>query len=71
MADRQHFFNTYCPKNGRKKKVKKLRREGDQIKFMDLRFERWQVVEFIKARRRYVLAWQLHKDWPACQSKPF
>ena len=25
---------------------------GDQIKFIDLRFERWQVVGFRKARRR-------------------
>ena len=33
----------------RKRKAKK--REGDQIKFIDLRFERWQVVglsEFVK-----------------------
>ena len=29
----------------------RLRGEGDQIKFIDLRFERWQVVEFWKGRR--------------------
>ena len=31
---------------------KRLRVEGDQIKFIDLRFERWQVIGFRKARRR-------------------
>ena len=30
----------------------RLRGEGDQIKFIDLRFERWQVVRFRKARGR-------------------
>ena len=30
----------------------KLRGERYQIKFIDLRFERWQVVRFRKARRR-------------------
>ena len=29
-----------------------LRGESDQIKFIDLRFERWQVVGFMEARRR-------------------
>ena len=28
-----------------------LRGERDQMKFMDLRFKRWQVVRFRKARR--------------------
>ena len=28
-----------------------LREEGDKIKFIDLRFERWQVVRFREARR--------------------
>ena len=28
-------------------------RERDQIKFIDLRFERWQVVGLRKARRRH------------------
>ena len=31
---------------------KRLRGEKDQIKFIDLRFERWQVVGLRKARRR-------------------
>ena len=30
----------------------RLREERDQIKFIDLRFERWQVVRFRKGRRR-------------------
>ena len=38
--------------NGRKKKAKKLKEEGDQIKFIDLGVERWQVVRFRKARGR-------------------
>ena len=40
-------------KKGRKKEdTKRLRGERDQIKFIDLRFERWQVVRFRKAGRR-------------------
>ena len=35
----------------RKWKAKRERRERDQVKFMDLWFERWQVVRFRKARR--------------------
>ena len=37
--------------NGRKKKEEseRLRGEGDLIRFIDLRFERWQVVRFRKA----------------------
>ena len=34
------------------KKIERLRGERDQIKFVDLRFKRWQVVGFRKARRR-------------------
>ena len=41
------------PNKGRKKvESKQLRGERDQIKFIDLRFERWQVVGLRKARRR-------------------
>ena len=41
------------PIKGRKKEEsEKLRGERDQIKLTDLRFERWQVVRFRKARRR-------------------
>ena len=38
------------PNNGREKKANAKRRERDQIKFIDLIFERWQV-RFRKARR--------------------
>ena len=40
------------PQEMRKEESEKLRGERDQIKFIDLRFERWQVVRFWKARRR-------------------
>ena len=35
-----------------KEESEQLRGERDQIKFIDLRFERWQVVGLRKARRR-------------------
>ena len=35
-----------------RKKNERLRGERYQIKFIDLRFERWQVVRFRKARKR-------------------
>ena len=35
-----------------KEESRRLRGEMDQIKFIDLRFERWQVIRFRKARRR-------------------
>ena len=40
------------PQHRKKEESKRLRGEKDQIKFIDLRFERWQVVGFWKARRR-------------------
>ena len=42
------------PQQRKKEESERLRgeRERDQIKFIDLRFERWQVVRFRKARRR-------------------
>ena len=36
----------------KKEEIERLRGERDQIKFIDLRFERWQVLRFSKARRR-------------------
>ena len=36
----------------KKERSERLRGEGDQIKFIDLGFERWQVVRFRKARGR-------------------
>ena len=40
------------PQQKKKEESERLRGEKDQIKFIDLRFERWQVVRFGKARRR-------------------
>ena len=40
------------PQQRKKEESERLRGERDQIKFIDLRFERWQVVRFRKARRR-------------------
>ena len=36
----------------KKEKSERLRGERDEIKFIDLGFERWQVVRYRKARRR-------------------
>ena len=36
----------------KKEESERLRGEGDQIKFIDPRFERWQVVRSRKARRQ-------------------
>ena len=50
------------PNRGREKNVKdKEERERDQIKFTDLRFERWQVVRFKKARRKQEESKTFHK----------
>ena len=40
------------PLQRKKEESKRLRGGRDQIKFIDLRFERWQVVRFRKANRR-------------------
>ena len=42
------------PQQRKKEGSKRLRAEGDKIKFIDLRFERGQVVRFRKARRQDV-----------------
>ena len=42
----------YTMPQQRKKENERLRGERDQIKFIDPRFERWQVVRFRKGRRR-------------------
>ena len=39
-------------KSPNKGRMGKATMRGDQIKFIDLRFERWQVVRSRKARRR-------------------
>ena len=40
------------PQQWKKEESKKLIGESDQIKFIDLGFERWQVARFRKARGR-------------------
>ena len=40
------------PQQKKKEESEGIRDERDQIKFIDLRFERWQVVRCRKARRR-------------------
>ena len=40
------------PQQMKKEESERLRGERDQIKFIDLRFEGWQVVIFRKARGR-------------------
>ena len=40
------------PQQRKKEESKRLGRERDQIKVIDLRFVRWQVVGLRKARRR-------------------
>ena len=44
---------TYAkPPHMKKEESEQLRGEREKIKFIDPRFERWQVVRFRKARRR-------------------
>ena len=38
------------PQQRKKEESERLRGEGDRIKFIDLRFERWQVVRFRKRK---------------------
>ena len=40
------------PQKRKKEESERLRGERDQIKFIDLGLERWQVVSFSKGRRR-------------------
>ena len=42
----------YTKPQHRKKESEQLRGERDKIKFIDLGFERWQVVGLRKSRRR-------------------
>ena len=43
------------PQQRKKEESEKLRGERDQIKFIYLRFERWQIVGFRKARRKQLI----------------
>ena len=40
------------PQQRKEEEIERLKEERDQIKFIDLGFERWQVVRFGKARGR-------------------
>ena len=40
------------PQQWKNEENERLRGEADQVKFIDLGFERWQVVRFRKARGR-------------------
>ena len=40
------------PQQRKKEKSERLREERDQIKFIGLRYERWQVAGFLKGRKR-------------------
>ena len=41
------------PQQRKKEESERLRRERDQIKFIDLGFERWQIFKAIKAVKAY------------------
>ena len=43
---------TMAQQRKKKERSERLREERDQIKFIDLGFERWQVIRFRKARGR-------------------
>ena len=49
------------PQHRRKEESEQLRGQRDKIKFIDLRFERWQVVRFRKARGRQEEGKTFHK----------
>ena len=53
------------PQQRKKEESKQVGGERDKIKFIDLRFERWQVVGLRKARRRYfdkIVCFSFHYD---------
>ena len=47
----------------KKEESKRLGGEGDQVKFIDLRFERWQVAGFRKGTRRRCSS----NTWKGCE----
>ena len=55
MLWKGHIGLNKAPKR-KKEESEKLTGEGDQIKSIDLSFERWQVVRFRKARSRQDVA---------------
>ena len=50
------------PQQRKKEESERLRVEKDQIKFIDLRFERRQVVGFRKARRRRIVTRNIQEE---------
>ena len=52
MLGKGHGGLYKAPTKEERKKQKAKRRERDQVKFIDLRFERWQVIGFRKGRRK-------------------
>ena len=48
------------PQQRKKEESERLRGERDQIKFIDLGFERWQVVRFRNARGREDVSVRAH-----------
>ena len=56
------------PLQRKKEESEWLRGKRDQIKFFDLRFERWQVVRFRKARRRQDVPYQTSSPFEATEN---
>ena len=52
MLEDGHGGPYKAPTKKKERRKRKAKRERDRIKFIDLRFERWQVVGFGKARGR-------------------
>ena len=50
------------PRQWKKEESERLRGEEDKIKFIDLGFERWQVVRFRNGRRRQHVPYVLGMD---------
>ena len=53
MLGKSHGGMYKAPTKDERRK-QRVRAERDQIKFIDLKFERWQVVRFRKVRRQDV-----------------
>ena len=51
-VEERPWWPKQSPKQRKQEGSERLRVERDQTKFIDLGFERWQVVRFRKARRR-------------------
>ena len=60
------LYKAPTKKERKKEEIERPTRDGDQIKFIDLRFERWQVIRFWKVRRRQDVP---HTDINICPIK--